>query len=80
MPLPVHNVTASTANLARAWLQSLDPRAVETKVPTATLRLWLTTLIELAEPQQAQDAHDVGQRTVMGHIATIGDAMRARDG
>lgn len=43
----VHNVTASTVNLAKAMLFDLDRSKLDTPVRTATLELLLNTLVEL---------------------------------
>lgn len=39
--------TASTVALARTLMMDLDPTSVDTRIPTATLRLVLETLIAL---------------------------------
>jgi hypothetical protein len=83
MPLPVHtsthNTTASTANLARSILTSLDHRRVITEVNTATLALLLGTLIDLAEPRAAAEVAEAAQRTVRSLVAQVTTAERDRD-
>ena len=76
MPLPVHNVLASTVNLAKSWLMTLDSRQVETPVPTETLKLWLNTLVELATPAQTRDLADGAKKTVMGAMVQMTEAHR----
>jgi len=82
MPLPVHtsthDVTASTANLARSILVSLDQRRLTTEVNTATLALLLSTLLDLAEPRAAERAEEM-QRTVRSLVAQVTTAERDRD-
>ena len=75
--VPIHNVASSTANLARSWLQSIDRSKLNTEVPTATLILWLETIIEQAMPKGDLDAD--ARRTVMGHFTEISEAVRTRD-
>ena len=77
--LPIHNVHASTGNLARGWLQSLDLKSAETRIPTATLELLLKTVIELTY-QGMVDMSDTMQRTVAGQIAQVSAAERERNG
>lgn len=76
--MPIHDQVASVVNLAKAELMTLDRRNIETPVQTEKLRLMLTTLIELGEPPQARTLADSGRRTVMGHMAQIGEAEKAR--
>ena len=83
MPLPVHtsthNAMASTANLARSILVSLDQRRLTTEVNTATLALLLGTLLDLAEPRAAAEAAEAAQRTVRSLVAQVTTAERDRD-
>ena len=67
--MPVHNVLASTVNLAKSWLMTLDRSRIETPVPTETLRLWLETLIDLGTPSTDHGIGDAAARTVMGRTA-----------
>lgn len=76
MPLPVHNALASTVNLAKSWLMTLDRRQLETPVPTETLRLFLSTLIDLGTPAQTRDLADGAKKTVMGAMVQITEAHR----
>lgn len=76
--MPIHNVTASTANLAKSWLLTLDRSPIDTKVPTATLVLWLETLIDLAEPSNHREVGDTAKRTVMGRVVAVSEAEKAR--
>ena len=73
----IHNQTASVASLASTWLHSLDRSKVETSVPTATLELWLKTLIELASPG-AVGVADGASRVVLGAVTAVEQAERGR--
>ena len=75
--VPVHNVAASVSASARSWLQSLDRSKVNTEVPTATLQMWLTALVELAGGS-SPDLASSARNTVMGHFARVDDELRAR--
>ncbi len=76
MPLPIHDRLASTVNLAKSWLMTLDARQVETQVPTETLRLWLNTLVEIATPAQTRDLGDEAKKTVMSAMVQMTEAHR----
>lgn len=76
--MPLHDVTASTVMLAKSWLLTLDRKALNTTVPTATLELWLRTLVDLGTPAANQGVADGAARTVMGHAVRIGEAEKAR--
>ena len=78
MPLPVHNTTATAANLARSVLTTIDRSRIETPVATATLVLLLETLVEMAEPQREKVAENQA-RTVRQMAAQIETAARERD-
>lgn len=69
MGLPVHDRTASAANLAKAMLMDLDRSKDETKVRTATLELLLKTIVELSTPVRFDKIHEEAKRTVAGMIA-----------
>lgn len=75
--IPIHDVAASTASSARSWLQSIDRSKLETSVPTATLILWLETIIQRAPP--VQELNTQAERTVMGFYTEASEAIRARD-
>lgn len=79
MPLPVHDVTASAANLARSILSSLDRRRLNSEVPTATLVLLLETLVEMATPRATADRAEGLQRTVRSLVSQVTTAERDRD-
>ena len=76
---PIHDVAASTASLACAWLMSIDRKSLETSVPTQTLILWLETIVQQATPQVAVDLEAQARRAVLDAEAPIADAIRARD-
>jgi len=76
--MPVHNQTASTVMLAKSWLLTLDSSQVETRVPTESLRLWLTTLVDLGTPSEAEAVATGAARTVMGHTVRMAEAERSR--
>lgn len=78
--MPIHNVNASMCNLAKGWLTSLDEASIETKIPTATLKLLLETLISLTTPDAAFKVEESGMRSIMGAMAAINEAERTRDG
>ena len=71
---------ASTVNLARSWLMTLDKNRIDTPVPTETLRLLLETVIRLGQPDTVTAVDDASRRTLMGMQAEVGDALKARDG
>ena len=73
----IHNQHASVASLASTWLQSIDRSKIETSVPTATLELWLTTLVELVNPG-SHPASDSAYRTVLGAVTAVEQAERGR--
>ena len=75
--MPIHNITASTVNLAKSWLMTIDRQPIDTQVPTATLVLWLETLIALGEPMHHQGIGDAAARKVMGHAVAVSEAQRA---
>lgn len=74
--LPVHNESASVANLARTVLSCVDPTQETTRVQTASLVLLLKTLIEMADPRPSLDVGQVAERSVRQHIAQIETAVR----
>ncbi len=76
--MPVHDQTASIVNLAKSWRLTLDRASINTSIPTATLELMLDTIITLGTPQVVQDTGDAAARTVMGRVAAISEAERAR--
>lgn len=78
MPLPVHDTTATAANLARSILGSLDRSRLNTEVQTATLALLLETLVGLAEPRAPERAENL-QRTVRSLVAEVVTAEKERD-
>jgi hypothetical protein len=78
--MPVHNVTASMVNLARAQLQGVDKASITTTIQTQTLILLLETLIDLGTPAAVSTLEDSAKRTIMGHVTAISEAERARDG
>lgn len=75
--VPVHNVAASVSASARSWLQSLNPKSLNTEVPTATLQMWLEALVELAGGA-SPDLTSSARNTVMGHFARVDEEVRAR--
>jgi hypothetical protein len=76
--LPVHNQTASVANLARMVLGSIDRKREVSTVQTASLVLMLETLIELAEPR-AEAVREAQVRSVRQLVAQVETAVRDRD-
>jgi hypothetical protein len=78
MSLPVHNTTATTANLARMVLGTVDLTRETTTVQTATLLLLLEHLIDLAEPRREESAEN-RNRTVRQLVAQVETAARDRD-
>lgn len=62
--------------MARMWVQGLDRTSIDTKVPTATLELMLTTLIELAERPQTQQYRERQHREVLGTLAQLEAGVR----
>lgn len=74
--MPIIDQAASVANLARMWVQGLDRTALNTTVPTATLELMLTTLIDLAERPVTGQMRDVQHREVLGTLATLEAGVR----
>lgn len=76
--MPIHDRTASTVNLAKSWLFTLDRSKIDTAVPTETLRLWLETLIDLGTPSSAHEVGDSAARTVMGMTVRATEAEKAR--
>lgn len=74
----IHDQTASVVNLCKSWKMTLDRSALNTTVPTATLELWLDTIITLGTPQVVQDTGDAAARSVMGRVTAISEAERAR--
>lgn len=75
MGLPVHDRTASTAQLAKAMLMDLDRSRETTPVRTATLELLLKTIVEMATPASFGRASEEARRTVSSMIppATLTD-------
>lgn len=78
MALPVHDTLASTANLARSILTSLDRNRLNIEVPTATLALLLEALVGIAEPRAPERAENL-QRTVRSLVAQVTTAEKERD-
>jgi hypothetical protein len=76
--MPIHDTVASTVNLAKSWLFTLDRSKIETAVPTETLRLWLETLIDLGTPSTDHAIADAAARTVMGMTVRVSEAEKAR--
>lgn len=76
--MSIHNATASTVALAKSWLMTLDRTSIDTKVPTATLELWLNTIIDLGTAPVDHGVGDAAKRTVMGHTVAITEAEKAR--
>lgn len=76
--LPVHDVSASTANLARLILQGLDRSKLDTSVPTATLALLLESLVGVMTPNVPARV-EAQQRTVRDLVAQVTTAERERD-
>ncbi len=74
--IPIHDVAASTASLARSWLYSIDRSKLETSVPTETLILWLETILQRSQP--LQDLNAQAERAVMGRYAELNEAEIAR--
>lgn len=69
MPLPVHDVTASTVNLARMIRSGLDLKQDETKIRTDTLRLILETFISHAAPAQNMQIDQSARKSLTHMIA-----------
>jgi hypothetical protein len=76
-PRPVHDLAASTVNLAKSWLMALegDPRN-ETTLPTATLKMFLQAIVEKGETQQIRDMRQAGLRGVMESFTRLDEASR----
>ena len=77
--MPIHDQTASVVNLAKSRRLTQDRASIDTTIPTATLELILDTVIALGTPQTAHDTGDAAARSVMGRVASISEAQRARD-
>jgi hypothetical protein len=69
MGLPIHDVMASTVNLARMIRDGLDPAQEMTPIRTATLKLLLDTLIDAGAPRHHNVVDDSARRSVAGMIA-----------
>lgn len=78
MPRPIHDVAASTASSARSWLQSIDRSKVEVVVPTATLIMWLETLIGQTQAPAADDLKQAATLSVMGRFTAISTAAESQ--
>lgn len=76
--MAIHDRTASVLSLARNILSGLDKSRLETPVQTESLRLLLTTLIELGTPPTVQKVADGANRTVMGLQTMVSEAEKAR--
>jgi hypothetical protein len=66
----IHDHNASVASLARVMLGDVDAREF-TQVRSASLKLILETLIQLAEPRHHMQAADSAVRTVAGHLQAV---------
>lgn len=74
--MPIIDQAASVANMARMWVQGLDRTSLNTTIPTATLELMLTTLIELAERPQTMQYRDKQHREVLGTLTQLEAGIR----
>lgn len=69
----IHNQTASAVNLARSILFSMDYGKENQSLPTPTLELLLTTLIQMANDgnQTARKAETAAASFVAGRISGV---------
>jgi len=77
--VPLHNESASLANLARTVLSGVTRSQLTTPVQTETLVLLLNRLIDLLEPRQAGELAQVADKSVRQLVASVETAIRNRD-
>ena len=74
--MPIIDQIASVANLAKMWRDGLDRTSINTTMPTATLDLILTSLIDLAERPVTQMHRERQHREVLGSISMLEAGVR----
>lgn len=79
--MPIHNQTASTVNLAKSLLISIDRTKADTTIPTATYDLLLKTLVHLGDDQggAGMKIAEAQSKEVSSRSAALNSAAKDRD-